>query len=185
MKEKISDLTVEYQKFAEWLRIEVAATLYHLFLAEDNSPELFTQAKRIHSMLPYTALKQVIRFANPALVMSGVLDLFLAQPFGSRSLAQRVLGLALSDGVKQFQKSMDSLAPRIGDPILCNKIESFCNAPEDIKNAIRQEADADQVDVIVAILRSESLSPALTAAQIGKIFNAYVAWNNAVENVSN
>lgn len=183
IKDKIADLTVEYQKFAEWLRIEVAATLYHLFLAEDNSPDLFAQARRIHSMLPYTALKQIIRFANPALVMNGVLDLFLAQPFGSKSLAQRVLGLALHDGVKQFQKSMDSLAPKINDPILCQKLRNFCNSSESIKNAVRQEAQADQIDIIVAILRSEEISPPLEASQIGKVFNAYVAWNNAVENV--
>ena len=105
-KQRIADLSLEFQKFAEWLRIEsvlshqlcfcpkqylflsrVAATIYHLFLAEDNSPELLAQAKRIHSMMPYSALKQVIRFANPAMVMNGVLDLFLAQPFGARSLA--------------------------------------------------------------------------------------------------
>ena len=162
----------------------VAATLYHLFLAEDNSPELFAQAKRIHSMIPYTALKQVIRFANPALVMSGVLDLFLAQPFGSKSLAQRVFGMAINDGIKSFQKQVDALATKIGDPVLCNKIKAFCNASENIKNYIRSESVADEVDLIVAILRSDQISPDLTPDQIGKIFNAYVAWNNAVENVS-
>ena len=69
-KETIQDLSIQYQKFAEWLRIEVAATIYHLFLAEDNSPELFAQAKKIHSLIPYTVIKNVIRIANPAAVMS-------------------------------------------------------------------------------------------------------------------
>ncbi|MCJ1237756.1 hypothetical protein MMC14_005743 [Varicellaria rhodocarpa] len=182
-KEKIEDLTLEYQKFAEFMRIEVAATIYHLFLAEDNSPELFAQAKRIHSMIPYTALKQVIRFANPALVMSGVLDLFLAQPFGSRSLAQRVFAMALNDGIKSFQKSIDSLVTKINDPVLADKLKRFSDAEEDMKNVIRNEAASDQIDLIVAILRSELFAPELTPEQIGKVFNAYVAWNNAVENV--
>lgn len=161
----------------------VAATIYHLFLAEDNSPELFAQAKRIHSMIPYTALKQVIRFANPAVVMSGVLDLFLAQPFGSRSLAQRVFGMAINDGIRSFQKSVDSLVAKIGDPVLCAKLEHFCNADEDTKNSIRSEAVVDGIDIVVAILRSELISPELTPEQVGKVFNAYVAWTNAVENV--
>ena len=164
--------------------LRVAATIYHLFLAEDNSPELFAQAKRLHSMIPYTALKQVIRFANPAAVMSGVLDLFLAQPFGARSLAQRAFGLALNDGIKSFQKSIDSLTTKINDPVLCEKLKSFCNADEDLKNVIRTEAVSDDVDLIVAILRSEHFKPELTSEQIGKVFNAYVAWVNAVENVS-
>ena len=161
----------------------VAATIYHLFLAEDNSPELFAQAKRIHSMLPYSALKQVIRFANPAAVMSGVLDLFLAQPFGARSLAQRVLALALNDGIRSFQRSIDSLVAKISDPVLCEKLKRFCNADEDTKNIIRKEAADDDVELIISILRTELIAPELTPEQIGKVFNAYVAWNNAVENV--
>ncbi|KAL9128128.1 MAG: hypothetical protein Q9217_003129 [Psora testacea] len=185
IKEKptIADLSVEYQKFAEWLRIEVAATIYHLFLAEDNSPELLAQARRIHSMMPYLALKQVIRFANPAVVMSGVLDLFLAQPLGTKSLAQRVFGMALNDGIRSFQKSIDSLVLKIADPILCQKLRTFCNSPEDLKNEIRSEAVVEDIDLIVAILRSERLPPELNSEQTGKVFNAYVAWNHSVDNV--
>lgn len=134
-------------------------------------------------MIPYTALKQVIRFANPALVMSGVLDLFLAQPFGSRSLAQRVFAMALNDGIKAFQKSIDSLVTKINDPVLCTKMKNFSDASEDTKNIIRSEAVVDEVDLIVVILRSELFTPELNPEQIGKVFNAYVAWNNAVENV--
>ena len=135
-------------------------------------------------MLPYTALKQVIRFANPAAVMSGVLDLFLAQPFGTKSLAQRVFGLALNDGIRSFQKSIDSLVFKIDEPIFCDKLKRFCDADEDLKNMVRAEAVADDIDLIVAILRSEQIAPDLQPEQIGKAFNAYVAWNNAVENVS-
>ena len=190
---------MEYQKFAEWLRIEyvfsyvnvskwltfhrVAATIYHLFLAEDNSPELFAQAKRIHSLIPYTMLKNVIRITNPAAVMNGVLDMFLAQPFGSRSLMQRILGLALNDGIKSFQKAIDSLVEKVNDTILCQKLQSFTNADEEIKNTIRDEAIAEEIDPVVVILRSEYFSPELTPEQIGKVFNAYVAWINAVDNV--
>ena len=134
-------------------------------------------------MIPYTALKQVIRFANPAAVMSGVLDLFLAQPFGARSLAQRAFGMALNDGIRSFQKSIDALVTKVNDPILCEKLKQFCNAPEDVKNSVRAEAASDDVDLIVATLRSEHFHPELTSAQIGTVFNAYVAWISAVENV--
>ncbi|OTA82810.1 hypothetical protein M434DRAFT_84436 [Hypoxylon sp. CO27-5] len=182
-KETIQDLSLQYQKFAEWLRIEVAATIYHLFLAEDNSPELFAQLKRIHSLIPYTIMKNVIRIANPAAVMSGVLDIFLAQPFGSRSLMQRIFSLTLNDGIRSYQKSIDALATKIGDDVFVQKLKQFIDAEEQIKVAIRQEAESDSVDIIVAVLRSELLEPALTPEQIGRLYNAYVAFNNAVENV--
>lgn len=182
-KDTIQDLSPEYQKFAEWLRIEIAATIYHLFLAEDNSPELFAQAKQIHSLLPYTVMKNVIRIANPAAVMSGVLDLFLAQPFGTRSLLQRIFSTTLHNGIRAQQKAVDSLASKIDETSFVTKLQEFVSAPEEVKNEIRAEAEREQVEVVVAILRSEHFEPALTPPQIQKIFNAYVAWNSAVENI--
>lgn len=134
-------------------------------------------------MMPYIALKQVIRFANPAMVMSGVLDLFLAQPFGTKSLAQRVFGMALNDGIKGFQKNIDSLVTKINDSSLCEKLLTFTNSPEQLKNDLRGEAAAEDIDLIVIILRSEQISPELTSEQVGKTFNAYVAWNHTVDNV--
>ncbi|KAI9822057.1 MAG: hypothetical protein M1826_000565 [Phylliscum demangeonii] len=182
-KETLGDLSVQYQKFAEWLRIEVAATIYHLFLAEDNSPELFAQAKRVHSLVPYTLMKNVIRIANPAMVMTGVLDLFMAQPFGTRSLMQRIFSMTLNDGIRSFQRSIDSLVVRINDPVLCDKLKKFANAAEAVKDGLRHEAADEKIDLIVVILRSDAIEPELKAAQIERIFNAYVAWTNAVENV--
>ncbi|RPB27624.1 PX domain protein [Terfezia boudieri ATCC MYA-4762] len=180
--DKLENLSVNYKKFAEWLRIEVAATIYHIFLAEDNSPEVFAQAKRIHSLIPYTLMKNVLRIANPAMVMSGFLDIFLATPFNSRSLMQRILGMALNDGLEKFQKSIDALTAKVGDPALCEKIKHFVDADEPVRDEIKHEAEQDSVDLLVAILRSEYLQPALTTQQIEKIFNAYVAWTNALDN---
>ncbi|RMD44096.1 hypothetical protein DV735_g949, partial [Chaetothyriales sp. CBS 134920] len=181
LKKTIQELSPKYQKFAEWLRIDVAATLYHLFLAEDNSPELFAQFKRIHSLVPYTILKNVIRVANPAAVMAGVLDLFLAQPFGARSLLQRIFSQAIHDGMRQIQRAIDDLTTKINDSALTDKLKAFVDSPEETKNLIRAEAKEDQVDIIVSILRSEHLPPEPTPAQIEKVFNAYAAWNAAVE----
>ena len=91
--------------------------------------------------------------------------------------------MALNDGIKSFQRSIDGLATKINDPVLCEKLKRFCNSPEDVKNAVRAEAAADDIDLIVAILRSEHFTPELTSTQIGTVFNAYVAWINAVENI--
>lgn len=196
--DKLEDLADNYKKFAEWLRIEwvnsspptgsllnvhrVAAVIYHIFLAEDNSPEVFAQAKRIHSLIPYSLLKNVLRIANPAMVMSGFLDIFLATPFNSRSLMQRILGMALNDGVVKLQKSVDTLTVKIGDTVLCEKIKGFVHADEAIRDEIKLEADKDQVDLTVAILKSNLLEPELTPPQVERVFNAYVAWCNAIDN---
>ncbi|OAA73981.1 PX domain protein [Cordyceps fumosorosea ARSEF 2679] len=182
-KKTIGDLSIQYRKFAEWLRIEVAAVIYHLFLAEDNSPEVFAQARRIHSLVPYTIIKNIIRIANPAAVMSGILDVFMAQPFGTRSLLQRIFSLTLNDGIRSFQKSIDILNGKIGDPTFSEKLQRYTNAEEHIKTAIRQEAEDENMDLVVTILRSDLLEPELTGPQTQRLFNAYVAFNNAVENI--
>ncbi|KAK0734841.1 hypothetical protein B0T26DRAFT_634887 [Lasiosphaeria miniovina] len=182
-KPTIQDLSIQYQKFAEWLRIEVAATVYHLFLAEDNSPELFAQARRIHSLIPYTIIKNVIRVANPAGVMSSLLDIFLAQPFGARSLMQRIFSLTLNDGIKNYQRSIDALSAHIGDPVFVEKLKKYSDADDEVKLAIREDAADSDVDIVVAILRSELLEPPLAPEQIGRLFNAFVAFKSAVENV--
>ncbi|OJD21822.1 hypothetical protein ACJ73_06838 [Blastomyces percursus] len=182
-KHTVEDLSPQYQKFAEWLRIEVAATLYHLFLAEDNSPELFAQAKSIHSLVPYTVMKNVIRITNPAAVMSSALNLFLAQPFGSRSVLQHIFSHAINDGIKTFQRSIDALSAKIDDPVLVNKLRAFTAADEEVKNDLRREAKEDDVDIVVTILRSEYIEPELSPGQIEKVFNSYVAWVNTVDNV--
>lgn len=182
-KNSIQDLSIQYQKFAEWLRIEVAATIYHLFLAEDNSPELFAQAKKIHSLIPYTIMKNIIRIANPAAVMAKILDVFLAQPFGTRSLMQRIFSLTLNDGISTYQKHIDALAAKINDPVFVEKLKQYTDADETTKEIIRLDAANDDVDLIVAILRSDLIYPELKPDQISRLFNAYVAFNSAVENV--
>lgn len=160
----------------------MAATIYHIFLAEDNSPEVFAQAKRIHSLIPYTLMKNVLRIANPAMVMSGFLDIFLATPFNSRSLMQRILGMALNDGIEKFRKAIGALVVKIGDPALCEKIKHFVDADEDVRDKIKLEAEQQNDDLLVAVLRSNDLQPELTQEQIDQISKAETAWKNALEN---
>jgi hypothetical protein len=180
-KETINDLSIQYRKFAEWLRIEVAATIYHLFLAEDNSPELFAQAKRIHSLIPYTVIKNVIRIANPAAVMSAILDVFLAQPWGARSLMQRIFSLTLNDGVRTLQKSVDALVERVNEPAFAAKIKAYVEADDAVKLAVRDEARSGDMDLVLAVLVTAQLGPQLTDGQYERAFNAYAAFNVAVE----
>ena len=91
--------------------------------------------------------------------------------------------MTLNDGIRSFQKSIDALAAKIGDPVFCDKLKKFSDSDENIKSTIRAESETDDVDLIVAILRSDLINPPLNSQQIGTIFNAYVAWNSAVENV--
>ena len=120
---------------------------------------------------------------NPAAVMSGVLNLFLAQPFGTRSLMQRILIMAISDSVTSIQKSIDALCSKIEEPLLCARLRNYVYSDQDIKASILHNAETEDLDKIVVIIKSDVLSPDIPSEEYGRVYNAYVAWNNAVENV--
>jgi len=163
--------------------VRIAAVIYHLFVAEDNSAELFSQAQRIHGLMPYSILKNILRFSNPMAMLRGILDLFLAQPFGQRSLLQRILSITLNDDIKKLQKNLDILKEKIGDDALCEKLKNYIFADVAIQDPIRQEAANGETDLITAIMRSEDLLPALDGKQIIRIHSAFMAWNSAVDEV--
>jgi hypothetical protein len=51
--------------------------IYHLFVAEDNSTELFAQAQRIHGLMPYSILKNILRFSNPIAMLRGLFPIMV------------------------------------------------------------------------------------------------------------
>lgn len=67
----------------------LAATIFQMFVASDSASESFSQLKRIHGLMPYFMLKGILKVSNPMAMIRGVLDLFLARPFGGQSLIQR------------------------------------------------------------------------------------------------
>lgn len=67
----------------------LAATIFQLFVASDTASDTLAALKRIHGLMPYFVLKGILRISNPMAMIRGVLDLFLARPFGGQSLLQR------------------------------------------------------------------------------------------------
>lgn len=116
--------------------------------------------------------------------MKAVLDLFLAQPLGARSLMQRIFAMAINDGIRSTQRLVNTLAEKIKDPVYCEKIASFVDSPDYVKQELHEEAVAEETDILVCLLRSDQIEPMLSSEQVGQIFNAYVAFNSDMENVS-
>lgn len=70
----------------------LASTVFQLFVAADGASETFAQLKRVHGLMPYFMLKGILKISNPVAMIRGILDLFLARPFGGQSLLQRYVG---------------------------------------------------------------------------------------------
>ncbi|KAG9287598.1 hypothetical protein G9A89_019659 [Geosiphon pyriformis] len=175
MKEtsQISELPISYQKLIEWGEISFASTLYHLFIGSDNSTDTFTQLKRIHGLMPYKTLRGILKISNPMALMKAFLNLFLAQPFGSTSLVQRMLSVNFNEEIKELQKEIIELKTKINEEKVCQKIRNFVYAAEDIQQVIRKEADDEGIRTLVrAILHTDALEPQLQAEYITTILES-------------
>jgi hypothetical protein len=92
--------------------------------------------------------------------------------------------MAISDGITNIQKSIDMLiSQRIQDFSLADRIRQYTESDMEIKQAIKAEAEEEHVDLLICIVRSEHFEPEPQPEQIEAVWNGYIAWNNAVENV--
>lgn len=96
----IEDLSPLLQQFIEWFKIYLSSIIYQLFLGNDNSYGFYTQIRKLHHIMPYTMMGQIMRFTNPITIMKGMMDLFLAQPFGNNSLLQTMFSTILTEDLK-------------------------------------------------------------------------------------
>jgi len=173
--DNISKLPIAYRKVIEWSRISMASTIYQIFLGSDNSSASFAQLKRMHAMIPYWAMRGVLKISNPVAMIRGVLDLFLARPFGATSLVQRMFSSGLYEEIREFKEDLEKVAAKIGDQRLCEKVKTFVEAPREIQEFFESDAKSENIDLIAVILRSPE-GPHLDKATYQRIQRASQAY---------
>ncbi len=172
---RIEDLPEKYKALLKWARISLASTIFQIFMGSDNSSEIFSQMKRMHSMMPYFMLRGILRISNPMMMVRGVLDIFLAQPFGQRSLLQRMFSSSLQDEVKELDEVCSAISAKVDDPAICEKVKQFVYAPSEIQALYRKDAEEERLDLLTTILRSPE-APALDRSQIHRVVKASQAY---------
>ncbi|KAF8076412.1 hypothetical protein FPV67DRAFT_1407785 [Lyophyllum atratum] len=174
----VRGLPQNYQAVLEWARISLASTVFHQFVASDNSSETFASLKRIHGLMPYFMLKTALKISNPIAMIRGVLDLFLAQPFGGRSLLQRQVSSSLSslsqEEVKALETDIEAVKDKVDDPIMSAKIRQFVYAPREIQDMYKADAAAEQMNLLTVVLRSPD-EPVLSRVQMHRLAKAHRA----------
>lgn len=99
-KTSVNQLSPLLKTFIEWFKIYFASMIYQMFLGNDNSYSFYTQVRRLHKLIPYSIMSQIMKFTNPISIMKSMIDLFMAQPFGSYSLLQTMFSTILSDDLR-------------------------------------------------------------------------------------
>ena len=115
-KTSIKDLSPIFQDFIEWFKIYFASLVFQTFIGNDNSYGFYTQIRRLHKLMPYTMMEQIVRFTNPMAMVKGLIDLFMAQPpqllGGGQSLLQSMFSTILTDDLRTYKtrvKDQESL----------------------------------------------------------------------------
>jgi len=154
----IKDLPPSLKKAVEWGRINFAFALHKQFVTLDTATENLNNLRRTHSMLPYKPLSLILRLSNPLSMVKGVLDLFLAQPFGGKSLFQRILIANMNEESKALLKSIDKLKIKIDNTDICAKVYNAILTP-------RQTPWTEYptlTDEVLSILTNTDIKPILT-----------------------
>lgn len=94
----------------------------------------------MHGMMPYFMLRGILRVSNPVAMIRSVLDLFLARPFGSSSLLQKMFSSGLSEEARELREDSDLVMRKVADDRLCKKVENYVNAPKEVQDAYKAEA---------------------------------------------
>lgn len=174
--QSVEDLSPLLKTFIEWCKLEVAATLYQVFLTQDNSSEWFHKCRKFHRLFPYKVCYGILKYTNPVSIMSRIVDLLLMDiPTFSRKKDNHVNNLLsmifvtlldedLGDYLKERSKLI-SEAP-INDPkfdIFKQRIEYYVNELDyDLQEDVKEEAVKSGTDQLMEILSSDIVLPPLT-----------------------
>ncbi|CAE6455627.1 unnamed protein product [Rhizoctonia solani] len=169
--QNVTDLPSDYRAVLEWARISLASTIFQQLVAADSASETLANLKRLHGLMPYFVMKGILKVSNPMAMIRGMLDLFLATPFGGKSLLQRMFTSSLSEEVRALQEDIQAVEDKVEDPILCEKIKQFINAPPDVQKLFKADAVAENLNLISVILRSEA-PPSLNRPQLHRVMRA-------------
>ncbi|KAG0213489.1 hypothetical protein BGX28_004344 [Mortierella sp. GBA30] len=164
-----------YQTVFEWGCMNFASTLYHVFTSSDDATLNFTQLKRTHMLMPYRTMWGILKISNPMAMMKGIMDLFLAQPFGSRSLMQRIISVNMQEEVTEYKKEITDIEDAIDDPVLCEKIRNYVYAPRSVISQIfpdDEPYDITELGLVMDVLRSDQILPVLQPLQIKRVWDA-------------
>ncbi|EDO14977.1 hypothetical protein Kpol_387p3 [Vanderwaltozyma polyspora DSM 70294] len=186
-KTKVEELSPLLRDFVEWCKIYLSSTIYQLFLGNDNSYEFYTQVKRLHRLMPYTVMSQIMRFTNPMAIMKGMIELFMAQPFGGNSLLQTMFSSVLTDDLKSQDAVIKALEtklvgswPQSRNAIGCLKSTVFENESGKFlkMDEIHKETESTGFPMILVILIKCSEARLLSANELNEIMESYLNWKN-------
>lgn len=171
----IADLPERFRVLVDWAQVSFASAIFSIFASSDSASSNLNQLKYVHSIMPYFVIRGILRISNPVSMIRSMIDLFLAQPFGQKSLLQRMFSGRLSEEIDSLTELSGRVLEKVPDPLYGIKVTEFVESPLEVQEMYRQHATEERLDLITVIMRSP-LGGALDAYQVHDIVRASRAY---------
>ncbi|AET38321.1 Lec1p Ecym_2608 [Eremothecium cymbalariae DBVPG len=187
-KDNPNDLSEPLKNFFEWTKIYLSATIYQVFLGNDDSYEFYSQVRRLHRLMPYAVMSKVVKFTNPMAVMKAMIDLFMIQPFGGYSLLQNMFSNILSDDLRgqiEVINDLEALIKSDGDsgPEICQVLYMciFENENGEYINMenINLQSQSENLPAVLIIARECYKKKYLSSEALVVLNESYSSWSRA------
>ncbi|CDH53981.1 px domain protein [Lichtheimia corymbifera JMRC:FSU:9682] len=163
--EQLVDLPEALRKAFEWGRISFAFALHTHFVTDDAAAENIATLRRTHSFMPYRTVATILRFSNPIAMVKMMLDLFMAQPLGGKSLFQRILMANMVDDANAFTKEIEMLEAKIDEKALCAKVRNAVSTP----SPTYPEEMGSPILEVISVLQNPDIEPRLSPEQLALV----------------
>lgn len=182
--QSLEEVSPLLRTFFEWCKLEIAATLYQVFLSQDNSSEWFRKCLKFHKMFPYSVCYGILKYTNPVKVMTRMVDVLLVSmptvsvPWASsdkkkvNNLLSMIFVMLLDEDLQDYLKERAKLleeAP-LNDPAFqpfIERITSYVSSHDvEVADEIKEESLAKDEHLLMTIFQTSKFEPKLSAKDI-------------------
>ncbi|CAN3486170.1 hypothetical protein DICA0_F30504 [Diutina catenulata] len=163
----------------EWCVASMSSGIYDLFMASDYGYEALSRCMRLNSVMPHSLIYNVLKYSNPAKMISRGLDLmFMPLPsFGflsgakskntdngktNKNLVMMMLGTLTGQNTRTTDRNLKRLrqeeTPENFD-IFIERLENYFTLPMEVVVKIRDQAIANRTNLIYTVLSTDILKP--------------------------
>ncbi|CAO2648313.1 Nn.00g075800.m01.CDS01 [Neocucurbitaria sp. VM-36] len=168
---KLEDHASVVQAAHEYILLNVASFLHHIFIMSPDGQYLVRLLENAHRLIPYMVIKQTLRVGNAASMINGMVKLILAKlsvtamtnwigltnnSNDGMNLLQQIISTVLAWDTSEFQKRASKLessrdAP---DKKIFKTIKSFVYASRDKHEAARSQSISESKSIVAVILEN-------------------------------
>lgn len=192
--DKREEMSPVLRSFVDWSKLEVAATIYQVFLTQDNSNEWLSKCRKFHAMFPYNVCYGILKYTNPVNIMARLMDLLLMEmpSFSfrgegkrSHSLLSMAFIMLLDEDLDGYDKERTKLldSSPLNDPnfkFVIDRINNYVyDLNDETQEELKEESKIEGKNLLIHILYSAKVSPPITEenlvhlATIDKAYRAY------------